>query len=292
MFGLYKDCSHESSSAMTALSVRIRSKATLSNQSGQAAVEFIVLALALIPLFLLFPMIAKYQDLSHTTQMASRYVAFDAITRNDIQSRDGWKPEEQLADEVRRRFFSNTDAPIKTDDVAGDFDANRNLFWRDPYGNPLIARFSDVGVSFGDNGSSHASGFNTNTDDGTPFNRLPIANANNIGLHARGLYTANVSVALTNLPAGLHAIKPFDQIDLSIQRHTSLLFDTWSSPTTRKTEQRVAHLAPLTTLFAPIKPLITAGLLVVDLANVSTPEFGNLEKWRDAVPADRLAAPY
>lgn len=262
------------------------------NNDGQAAVEFIVLALALVPLFLLFPMIAKYQDLSHTTQMASRYVAFDAITRNDIQSRDGWKPEAQLADEVRRRFYSNTDAPIKTGDVAGDFDANRNLFWRDPYGNPLIARFNDVGVSFGPNGGTHAGGFDAVADDGTAFNRLPIANAENIGLQSRGVYTANVSVALTNLPAGLETIKPFDQIDLSIQRHTSLLFDPWNSPTTRKTEQRVSHLTPSDTLFSPIRPVIAAGLLVVDLADVQAPDFGNLAKWRDVVPADRLAAPY
>ena len=262
------------------------------NHDGQAAVEFIVLALALIPLFLLFPMIAKYQDLSHTTQMASRYVAFDAITRNDIQSRDGWKPEAQLADEVRRRFYSNTDAPIKTGDVAGDFDVNRNLFWRDPYGNPLIARFNDVGVSFGPNAGIHAGGFDAVADDGTAFNRLPIANAENIGLQSRGVYTANVSVALTNLPAGLQAIKPFDQIDLSIRRHTSLLFDSWSSPTTRKTEQRVSHLTSSDALFAPIRPVIAAGLLVVDLADVQAPDFGNLAKWRDVVPADRLVAPY
>ena len=52
-------------------------------QAGQALTEFLVVALALIPLFLLIPMIAKYQDIGHSTQMASRYAAFEATIRND-----------------------------------------------------------------------------------------------------------------------------------------------------------------------------------------------------------------
>jgi hypothetical protein len=103
-------------------------------QHGQALTEFLVVALAVIPLFLLIPVIAKYQDINNATQMASRYVAFDAMTRNDTVS-SGWKPVDQLAAEVRRRFFSNPDAPIKTDDVAGNFKANQNLL-----SEPVLAR--------------------------------------------------------------------------------------------------------------------------------------------------------
>lgn len=83
-------------------------------ECGQALTEFIVLALALIPLFLLIPIIAKYQDIAYATQIASRYVAFDVMTRADGNSSS--KPQKKLEDEVRRRFFGNSDAPIKTDD--------------------------------------------------------------------------------------------------------------------------------------------------------------------------------
>ena len=110
--------------------ISVRQQPASRPAAGQALTEFLVVALALIPLFLLVPMIAKYQDISHFTQLASRYAAFDAMTRNDSVST--WKPEAQLADEVRRRFFSNSDAPIKTGDVVGNFDANRNLFWSNP----------------------------------------------------------------------------------------------------------------------------------------------------------------
>ncbi|MGV7207009.1 hypothetical protein ACLB1G_04040 [Oxalobacteraceae bacterium A2-2] len=79
--------------------------------SGQALAEFLVLAVALLPLFLLLPLIAKYQDIAYQTLVASRYVAFDAMTRNDGQS--SWKPPEQLAAEVRRRLAGAADAPSR-----------------------------------------------------------------------------------------------------------------------------------------------------------------------------------
>ncbi|GAA4029590.1 hypothetical protein [Actimicrobium antarcticum] len=264
-----------------------------SRQRGQAMTEFIVLSVALIPLFLLFPMIGKYQDIRHATQMASRYAAFDATTRNDIQSPDGWKPEAQLADEVRRRFFSNSDAPIKTNDVAGDFEANRNQAWRDPYSNPLIARFSDVALSFGAGGAggaggaNHASGFSS-AADGAPFNLVPLANAAQMGLQSRGVYTANVSVALANLPAGIRSVEPFDNINLSIQRHTSLLFEPWSASSPQVTEDRFGRLAPVTAALATIQPALDLAITVVDLNQVDAPRFGNLQAWRDVVPQDRL----
>ncbi len=262
-------------------------KPATASQRGQSVVEFLVLAVALVPLFLLFPLIGKYQDIRHATQMASRYAAFDATTRNDIQSVDGWKPEAQLADEIRRRFFSNSDAAIKTNDVAGDFDANRNLAWRDPYNNPLIARFSDVGLSFGNGSSNHADGFSA-ASDSAPFNRVPLANSGAMGLQAPGIYTANVSVKLANLPAGIKSVVPFDTIDLSMQRHTSLLFEPWSSPSPQETENRFGKLAPVPNALSALEPIIAVGVEFVDMFKVNPPEFGNLQKWRDVVPQDRL----
>lgn len=260
-------------------------------KQGQALIEFLGLSVILIPLFLLISMLAKYQYISHVTQMASRYVAFDATTRNDVQGSAGWKPEDQLADEVRRRFFSNSDAPIKTDDVAGNFDANRNLFWRDPYGHPLIKNFSDVTVSYGPGGSSgtasptHASGF-TSSKDGTPF-LLTSA----LRLASKGTYGANVGVSLANLPSGLHLIEPFDKLNLSVQRHTSLLFEPWGANSPSQAESRFGRLAPLNAALSAIEPIVAGAVNVVDMTRVTAPKFGNLEAWRDVVPADRLEAP-
>lgn len=257
----------------------------LRDQHGQALTEFLVVAIALVPLFLLMPLIAKYQDISHATQMASRYVAFEAMTRNDSVST--WKPESQLADEVRRRFFSNTDAPIKTNDVAGNFEANRNLFWRDPQGNPLIKDFnSDVTVSFGfGNGSSHNDAFSS-THDGEPF-----VLRNQLDLHARGIYTANVSVTLANLPAGLTFYEPFDQINLSMTRSTSVLIDPWTAKNPQQVESKIAGNAaifPVGSLSA-VSPIVDAAVTIIDLpGGLSGPKLGQLDFWRDVVPEDRL----
>ncbi len=260
-------------------------------QTGQALTEFLAIAIALVPLFLLLPMIGKYQDLAHMTQMASRYAAFDATSYGDIDGYQPWKPPAQLADEIRRRFYSNSDAPIKTGDVAGDFDANRNLFWRDPYGNPLIRKFSNVSVSFGNGASAQANGFSTGSGaDGAPFNVVPLANAATIGLQTRGVYTANVAVSVANLPAGFKSIAPFDTLNLSIQRQTSLLFDPWAAATTVSTEKRVGRLAPVNSALSAVEPVVDLAIFALDMGQVKTPDFGNLQPWRDVVPADRLVA--
>lgn len=267
---------------------RLRDRAAV-RQSGQALAEFLVIALALVPLFLLLPMVGKYQDLVHATQMASRYAAFDATSFGNTAGFNPWKPPAQLADEVRRRFYSNADAPIKTGDVAGEFDVNRNLFWRDPWGHALIRTFSDVGVSFGDGQATQAAGFDASGSDGAAL----FVNAGIIGLASPGVYTANVSVALANLPAGIKSTEPFDRLDLTIKRHTSLLFDPWYSPDTKRTEQRVGRLAPVGTAVAAVEPALNAAIDVIEMntrdkTHVKAPGFADLSQWRDVVPLDRI----
>lgn len=254
-------------------------------QRGQALTEFLVAAVALVPLFLLIPLIAKYQDIAHTTQLASRYVAFDSFTRND--SVGTAKSEGQLADEVRRRFFSNADAPIKTDDVAGNFLAHQNLFWRGPSNTALIRDFgTDVGVSFGaGNGASHGAGFSA-ASDGVPF----ILH-DRLALRARGVYTANVSVALANLPAGLKFFEPFDRIDLNVGRSTSVAIDPWAARDPAQIEAKIVGHPELfpTAPLAALTPAVDAAVRAIDApAGLSGPLLGQLDFWRDVVPNDRL----
>lgn len=253
---------------------------------GQALTEFIVLALVLIPLVLLIPLVAKYQDISYAVQMASRYVAFEAMTRNESQSTS--KPPAQLSGEVQRRFFSNLDAPIKTGDVAGNFLAHQNLFWRGPEGAPLIADFNnDVSIGFGaGKRPTQAEAFGA-ADDGVPFNA--IKTADELGLSAKGIYTANVTVRLANLPAGLRAYEPFDKIDLSISRHTSIVVDGWPAKDPSQVESRINSpvLVPATML-STVAPVIDAAVGAVEVGQIRGPQLGKLEFWRDVVPPDRL----
>lgn len=265
----------------------------VTRSEGQALTEFLVVALALVPLFLLMPLIAKYQDIVHQTQMASRYVAFDAAARNEWQN--SWKDPAQLAAEVRRRFFSNPDAPIKTNDTAGNFDANRNLFWRGPTNEPLIADFdADVAISFGENaGASQAAGFKA-SKDGDPFNKLGgSAASTNIAdqfsLKAAGIFTGNVSVKLANTPAFLKSYQPFDKMDLSITRHTSVVVNGWDADSSQKVVDRIdsKFLVPRA-LLQPIASLVGPFVTPFEAAQLQPPQLGQLSFWQDVVPSDRL----
>lgn len=260
---------------------------------GQALTEFLVVALALVPLFLLMPLIAKYQDVAYQTQLASRYVAFDAAARNQWQN--SWKDPAQLAAEVRRRFFGNPDAPIKTDDTAGNVDAHRNLFWRGPTGEPLIVDFdADVGIGFGGGYNPDQAAGTGAASDGKPFNSIggTAVDTNigdQLGLKAGGIFTGHVTVKLANTPAFLKMYQPFDKIDLSISRHTSVVVNGWDadSPDAVVTHIDSKLLAPGTVL-RPLQPLADAFVGLAEGGEVPKPKLGDLDFWKDVVPADRL----
>lgn len=263
---------------------------------GQALTEFVVVALVLIPLFLVLPMIGKYFDIAHATQMASRYAAFDAMHRNSA-AKAGWKPATQLAGEVQRRYFSNSDAPVKTGDTAGDFSAHRNAFWVDNQGKPLIREFGkDVGVSFGLGAgqSSHEAGF-AGASDTLPFGLV----GNTLDFPDEGIYTANVTVRLAkpDAPADAysHAFDLLSKLDLSMTRHTSLALGPWAAPDYGHANDRIDK--PLLFhghLLAPVRGVVDAAVVIVESPSclgggcVRGPKLGELEFWEDVVPQDRL----
>lgn len=244
-------------------------RAGRARQRGQALTEFLVIAVVLVPLFLLVPVIAKYQDLVHMTQLASRYAAWDSVVRNGSQNAE--KPIDQLEQEVRRRFFGSSDAPIKTGDAAGDFRAHQNLFWRDPADRALIASFMHVTVARSIDAAS----------DGTPAYRTSFGGA--------GIASASVSIKLANLPSGLSFYEPFDRIDLSMRRGSSVLVDAWTGKGPDYVEAKFGPLVPGTRILPALSVLVDPVMHVVEL-DQSPPMLGKLEFWRDVVPQDRLVS--
>jgi hypothetical protein len=260
---------------------------------GQALVEFLALALVLVPFLLLLPMIAKYQDIAHAADMAARYVAFDATVNNDATT--GWKPDGQLAGEVRRRFFSNATAPVKTNDIPGDFKADQNLFWRDPKDNALIRSFDDdVRISFGESASLDRNAGFRGAADGTPFVGHGV-----MDLGARGVFRGNVSVRVANLPDSLTGpTKSYDRLkslDLVIRRHVDLTPDAWTASGPGQVASRIDKDAinagtNLKTLHLP--ELVEVAAIVLEIPTGCTshcgPKIGELEYWQEVVPADRI----
>lgn len=264
---------------------------------GQALTEFIVLALGLVPLFLLIPAIAKYQDIAHAVQLASRYVAFAATTRNDTANT--WKPPRELAQEVQRRFFSNPDAPIKANDAAGDFKAHQNMFWRNHEGEALIDNFNrDVRVTFGSGaGMNHDAGYSS-ASDGEPF-KGATGVSDSLGLSAPGIYRANVDVVLADFSqqegGNAKTFEQFKGLNLKMRRQTSLLLDPWSAMSPQQVEERINQIELFPgKILAPAAPLVNAAVAIVELPSclkghcIPGPKLGELEFWSDIVPSDRL----
>jgi len=233
-------------------------------QAGQSTVEFVVLALVLVPLFLLVPLIGKYIDMMQTAEAASRYVAFEGVVRNSSSS---WKSDAELADEVRRRFFSNSDAPVKTGDVAGDFTAHRNPIWSDAAGNPLIEKFEDrVGVR------TEVAGLNA---------IAAAVYADSLDLSSANLYTAGVTVS----PVDVKGLAPFDSIGLSTTRKTVLLADAWTARDAANVREKIEDvflMYPIGQIKALIDIAGEAPALVLD------PELNVGDFDWDVVPCDRL----
>lgn len=263
--------------------------------AGQALAEFIVIALAMVPLFLIIPLIGKYQDISHKTQLASRYVAFEATTWNDSNG-GSFKPEGQLADEVRRRFFSNGDAAIKTYDVAGNVDAHRNPLWVDHKNQPMIDDFANVQISFGPSGAAtHASAFTALPKAADPFELYAPVVKNALGVQDKGIYTGRVSVKLATiawpkieLSTGAGA-DPYDALELIMSSHTSVMTDAWPAKDANDVIGKInkAALFPAGKI-AAVNSGVSALVTVIDPIGVTPPKLGELEFWKDVVPQDRL----
>jgi hypothetical protein len=233
-------------------------------QHGQAMTEFVVLALVLVPLLLILPLIGKYVDMMQAAEAASRYVAFEGVARN---SSNGWKDDTQLAAEVRRRFFSTSDAPVKTGDVAGDFAAHRNPVWSDAAGHPLIERFVDsVGVR------TQVSGLN-------PLASAVFAGA--LGLSRDNLYTGAVTVRPANVPR----LAPFDAIGLAITRRTVLLTDAWTLRDNADVRRRIESAGPMVPI-ERMRALVGVAGQLPTLVFDPPLRVGDFD-W-DIVPCDRL----
>lgn len=243
-------------------------------QQGHALTEFIVLSVALVPLFLLMPLIGKYQDMAHSTLAASRYAAFDRVNRYQTP-----KPQAQLEQEVRRRFFSTTAQPIKSNDLANDVQADQNPLWRDPTNRPLIAKFSDIVLS---------TSWSPLEDFAVALNR---SGEKLIDLPKRDIYTATISVPLINLPEGLRFYQPFDKLNLQIKRHTSVQPDPWTASGPGEVLEKLDQplLVPLRIPLRALKPLVDPLVIAVE-PKVPAPNLGGLDFWSDQVPQDRIKA--
>jgi hypothetical protein len=112
-----------------------------------------------------------------------------------------------------------------------------------------------------------------------------------LDLRARGIYTANVSVKLADLPAGLRFYEPLDKINLQLARGTSVAIDSWAARDPQEVESRIGGnpgIFPAGQLAAVAAGLVAPVAVIDAPAGLTAPRLGQLEFWRDVVPGDRV----
>ncbi|WP_068805850.1 hypothetical protein [Thauera phenolivorans] len=237
-------------------------------QDGQSTVEFLVLALVLVPLFALVPMLGKYLDIAHATELAARYLAFESTIAHGAA---GFKSEARLAAEVRTRFFGASDAPIESGEGRRAPTAALNPLWTDPDGTPLLDD-PDTTVSIAVRRAGPL----------IPEGAL-LAGAHGLDLPMRNEHALQINVRLHDL----EALPPFDRLGLEISRHQLILADGWATASPAAVAAGISSAGPLVYPIRSLKMLgETVGTLLPPL--VLDPALAVDRVDPELVPCDRL----
>ena len=206
-------------------------------QQGQALVEAVVLAAALVPLLLAVPLIAKYQDIRHAAISASRTAAFECSIRPE--SCGAPQAQAVMADDVRRRHFARHDRDLPSDDAMADDPSaeERNRFWVDRRGASLLAGLSDVAVRVGVGESDAARGAWTPTGGGGASGGIDagragllVAGPGAFGLDvAGGMVTAQVRARVSlNRTLAQWLSRP-EGMRLALTGKSAVIVDAWNA---------------------------------------------------------------
>ena len=253
-------------------------------QSGQSLVELVVLAVVLVPLFLLIPMLGKYVDVRQTSLQAARYAAWERTVwypqapPYTYAEGAAVKSDGQLQEEVRHRLFTNTRAAITAQDgQAGQGGGGSNPLWVGPAGHQLIP-YGNVAAQTRDNAAP-----------GSMYSAIKTALAvthifNHLNLNTAGLYRADVHVAVNNLGR----IDPFTRLNLQYHTYNVILTDAWNAGSPDAVKHTVQQMLPSQVLNNPLANHVIKALGYI------APELKGFKPGYvlpDVVPPDRLG-PY
>lgn len=234
---------------------------------GQALVETLVVAIALVPLAVLVVLLGKYQTMQSAGVAASRSFAFECAARpSDCAdaAKAGW-----IVEALRVRHFARPDRAILSgervappaEDGMGPQGLDRHPLWQDRAGRPLLERLDHVGAAASqqpfDAGLGTAVGRAAAADfsglGGAVFGGgLPVVGAPVVGVGSPadgaadlldrlagparfdlsiegGLYEARVQVAVAPSHAANLGFARLDPIPLTMRARTAILTDAWAA---------------------------------------------------------------
>jgi len=238
-------------------------------QRGQAMSEFVVaMTFLFVPLFMGVIYIGKYSDIKHQAIQASRYAAMErALDPQDHES------DAVIGNETVARFFRD-DAQHSigleeqaTEATAGD----ENPMWGQLNGEPMLAKYSDVSVTFNASKDHSIDSVLLATVDAstTAFNRL------NKGYGVE----ADVEVPVVNIAH----FAPLANINIKVGASTVIAGDAWSGGGAQDVGGRFTALAVPARAISLVNKIPGIDLLFQLLAGTPAPKLGCVKP--EVVPA-------
>lgn len=238
------------------------------HQSGGATVEFVAIALVLIPMLVLMPSLAKNTDVRLATTQAARYGAWEMTVQN--------KGSTQIAAEINNRFYAAPKTSITTGEGTFSGGAAQNAFWGGVgLGGRLVeAGEEGLGVTVSESSVGGRAG---------DIEKLIMTVGNTIGSVVPdsewdlggGVYTVNVGREIQNSHLGGQFSELKDcageisENTSCLTQRSAILVDSWGARNSAQVERRVRSLVPA----GALQPLGDA----VAQAGVVLPLFQELE---------------
>lgn len=233
-------------------------------------VEFVLVVIALAPIFIFTPMLNKTADANLASAQAARYGAWEQTVAI------GGKDDTTLRDEMINRFYTEPDAPIRTNQAALTGADQQNLYWG---GAGLEGRLVDTAENDALSvevdptsvaGSAAAAASIVSTLGGL---NLP---GSEWGLDGGGVRTVTVSLNISDAALidedlqGETCQNAVDSVSRCMRQKSAILTDTWGARGPDQVAKRVRSLVPA----AILQPVGDA------ISNVGTvlPMFQELKK--------------
>ncbi len=217
-----------------------------SQQSGNAMVEFALVATVLTPILIFTPTLTKTADANMATAQAARYGAWEQTVRP--------KSRDTLTTEINNRFYAKPDMAIRTNLGSLAAEDQQNAFWNAVgFEDGLVNREGEslpVTVGVRERELGGAAGVVGEAVDLLGDTLGKLTSDSEWDLDAGGLYTINVILKLNNrqkIPTderspdcgagSLNAASCMGQ-------QSAILIDTWSASGPSQVEDRVRSLVP------------------------------------------------
>ena len=213
-------------------------------QSGNAMVEFALVATVLTPIFILTPTLTKTADANMATAQAARYGAWEQTVKP--------KNRDTLTTEINNRFYAKPDMAIRTNQGAVTDADQQNPFWNGAdLEDGLVTRDGEsLTVRVEEDSLGGAAGVVGKAVDLLGDTLGKLTSDSEWDLDAGGLYTINVILKLNDRqkiptderspncgPNSVNANSCIGQL-------SAILVDTWSASGPSQVEDRVRSLVP------------------------------------------------